>query len=242
MKMKRIVGIMLSICLLAGVALAEEMATADEWAAQAVEGEIVVLDAEGRELTRLEYRPEGVSTPVLLVNDYNFDGRDDLAAQTVGGVANEHYDVWLRTEDGGFKKCDAFDSIAGEPVAEPGSKTIYSWERVSAAEYVQERHGWVDGEWTLVWRRNILYVDGGAAVQIRDMVPGQAPSEMTMDAALWEVGDGWLLAVKALLDPENALREPVIYGGIRKVDGEIYHIYTVGWNAKKAEVCLRAGG
>ncbi len=240
MKMRRIIGMLLSVCLLTGAAFAEEVA-ADKWTAQAVEGEIVILDAEGGELTRLEYQPEGVTTPVLLVDDYNFDGRDDLAAQTVGGVANGHYDVWLRTEDGGFEKCDAFDAIAGEPVAEPGSKTIYSWERISAAEYVQERHGWVDGEWTLLWQRNILYVDDGAAVQIRDMVPGQEPSEMTMDAALWEEGDGRLPAVKTLLDPENALQEPVIYGGIHEADGEIYHIYTIGWNAEKAEVCLRAG-
>ncbi len=103
--MKWIAAIFLSAwMILCGNALAMEnvnQVKADEWSAVLENGIIVIYDASGALMTEIEYAPDPYDVPMLITDDLNFDGKNDLTVIADMGVVNSRWSVWLRKGDEG---------------------------------------------------------------------------------------------------------------------------------------------
>ena len=140
----------------AGTAAAEDNAAArissDGWTATEKDGVIIVKDEKDKEFARMNHQADEGVRSVLIADDYNFDGKDDIAALTSMGTANAYYAVWLRNAEGGFTEYPAFREICA-PRCETLMQRIESFERVSAAEYTELDYRWIDNELKEVWKR-----------------------------------------------------------------------------------------
>lgn len=239
----------LTVLMMTGIAAAEgntaAHATADGWNAVEQNGVITVTDESGKEFARLDHEADEGVNSVLLTDDYNFDGKADLAALTSMGTANAYYTVWLRNGEGGFTEYPFFNEISA-PRCNQRMRSIESFERVSAAEYVEMEYRWVDGELKPVLKRNIEYVDeNGDAVQVVEMEPGK-DGEILRE---WEMTSQQWSTVMELMDraeqmalllfEESAGEISVIYEGTKKMDGELYHVFPVELAGKKTGlICL----
>ena len=225
-------------------AAAEESAaahiSADGWTAGEKDGVITVKDEKGKEIARLDHQADEGVNSVLIAEDYNFDGKADLAALTSMGTANAYYAVWLRNAEGGFSEYPAFREICA-PRCEPLMERIDSFERVSAAEYQEVVYRWSEGELKAVWKRNIRYMDAnGVNVQVTESIPGdeeivvnewEMPSEMWNEAAELFDNAEWTAFV---LYRESAGENRVLYGGTEQIDGRLYHAYLLNVNGETA--------
>lgn len=231
------VGLMMLAAAGAAAVQAEEGAaahvSADGWTAREKDGVITVTDEKGKEFAFLSHQPEEGVNVVLMAEDYNFDGKADIAALTSMGTANAYYTVWLRDAEGGFLEYPAFREICA-PMCEPVMERIGSFERVSAAEYAETEYRWLEGELKAVWKRNIRYLDAnGVNVKVTESIPGdeeivvnewEMPSEMWYEASELMDNAEWIMFA---LDGENISANQMAYGGTVQIGGSLYHAYSV---------------
>ncbi len=209
----------------------EVRAAASDWTAYARDGVISVYDLQGDLMNRMEYSAELVGRELLIADDYNFDGKTDLAALIAQGTVNSYFTLWLRTEDGGFEHCPALEEICA-PVLNEDAHLIESFERNSAFEYRQSIYAWADGDLVQIKERYIEYLDG-ANVRLTEHAEtsiGVLTAVREIPVSEWEgiqaaEGQAHKWARKLYANISSPLY--VFYAGKKQVDGEVYDIFRV---------------
>lgn len=234
---KKYLAILWVILALAGTAAAEEGAasqvSADGWTAVEEDGAITVTDENGNQLQRLEHQSDEGVLSVLISDDYNFDGKADLAALTSLGNANGYYTVWLRNAGGGFEECPALGEVCA-PRCNSLMQSIESFERTSAAAYVETEYRWKEGELKAVWKREVEYLDAnGINIQVMEGFPEAEESAVRE----WRIpSEQWNTAMKLVgnaewiaftLYREDVTKAIIAYGGMEEIDGRLYYAFSV---------------
>ncbi len=234
---KRILWAVCILMLLAACfsAQAEEMTSAvgENWMASVDGSVITVTYTDGREAVALHYEKDEFTNELLIAQDYNFDGRTDLAALTLMGTVNSYYAVWLDTQEG-FVLCDELSEVCA-PFPDPMTGRIESYERISAGEYVQKSYVWEENIPKLFAACEVAYQpDGTIWITERTVkADGEDVRYRVMDEAEWYGAESAIamcrLTAFELANGADA-RRMCIYEGMCVLDGENYYVCTVRKN------------